>query len=73
MGATDMVLQVIGAFDKAGVASKGGRPAKDVEDVSKILSVGWQELDQGYIRNWADQHGTRELFDQLLAKAQAKV
>jgi hypothetical protein len=46
--------------------SKGGRRAKDVEDVKKILSVRAAELDLPYIRSWTDQHGTRELFETLL-------
>jgi hypothetical protein len=49
--------------------SRGGRRAKDVEDVTKILAVRGASLDQAYIRQWADQHGTRELFDRMLAAA----
>ena len=51
--------------------SRQGRRAKDVEDVRKILSLRASKLDLPYIRQWADQHGTRELFERLLAEAQA--
>lgn len=49
--------------------SKGGKRAKDVEDVNKILAVRGASLDHGYIRQWADVHGTRELFDGMLQQA----
>ena len=52
--------------------SKGGARQKDVEDVRNVLAVtGSSNLDLPYIRHWCDQHGTRELFEQLLADAQA--
>ena len=51
--------------------SKGGKRAKDVEDVNKVLAVRSAQLDLPYIRNWADQHGTRELFERLLTAASA--
>ncbi len=47
--------------------SKEGRRAKDVEDVKKILSVRAAQLDLPYIRQWTDQHGTRDLFEKLLS------
>lgn len=46
--------------------SKQGRRPKDVEDVSDVLAVQAGKLDLPYIRQWADQHGTRELFERLL-------
>jgi hypothetical protein len=52
--------------------SRGGRRAKDVEDVTKILAVRGAALDHAYIRQWADRHGTRELFDRMLAAALAR-
>jgi hypothetical protein len=52
--------------------SRGGRRAKDVEDVTKILAVRGASLDHAYIRQWADRHGTRELFDRMLAAALAR-
>jgi hypothetical protein len=47
--------------------SKGGRRAKDIEDVQKVLAVRYAQLDLPYIRHWTDQHGTRDLFEQLLS------
>ncbi|MGA2496940.1 MAG: hypothetical protein ABSH20_04330 [Tepidisphaeraceae bacterium] len=49
--------------------SKGGNRRKDVEDVENVLAVQVDALDLAYIRQWADQHGTRELFEKLLASA----
>jgi hypothetical protein len=46
--------------------SKEGRRATDVEDVKKILFVRSAQLDLPYIRQWTDQHGTRDLFEKLL-------
>lgn len=46
--------------------SKGGNRSKDVEDVRQVLSVQSKQLDLPYIRQWCDQHGTRDLFERLL-------
>lgn len=51
--------------------SKGGRRAKDVEDVRKVLAVRASQLDLVYIRQWTDVHATRELFERLLAEIEA--
>jgi hypothetical protein len=49
--------------------SKQGARAKDIEDVHNVLAVtGAATLDLPYIRGWCDQHGTRELFEQLLTQ-----
>jgi len=46
--------------------SRGGKSrAKDVDDVRNVLAVQGDALDLTYIRHWCDQHGTRELFEQL--------
>ena len=50
--------------------SKAGRRQKDVLDVQQILRVRATSLDLAYIRNWCDPHGTRELFEKLLADAE---
>lgn len=50
--------------------SNGGRRKKDILDVEQVLEVRWQQLDLAYIRGWCDQHGTRELFENLLADAE---
>lgn len=47
--------------------SQQGRRAKDVDDVRNILSVQGERLDFSYVYAWCDQHGTRELFDQIRA------
>ena len=49
--------------------SKGGNRAKDVQDVSQVLALQAGKLDLVYIRNWCDRHGTRALFEQVLAKS----
>jgi len=46
--------------------SKHGRRQKDVQDVEDVLKVQAGSLDLPYIRQWTDQHGTRELFERLL-------
>ncbi len=50
--------------------SKGGRRAKDVEDVAKVLAVRMGKLDLDYIRGWCEIHQTLDLFERLLAEAQ---
>jgi hypothetical protein len=48
--------------------SQGGRRNKDIDDARNVLAVQQPEhLDLAYIRQWTDQHGTRELFERLLA------
>jgi hypothetical protein len=47
--------------------SKGGRRSKDVEDIAKVLAVRGDRLDLNYLRPWLDSHGTRDLFENLLA------
>lgn len=39
---------------------------QDLEDVRDVIAVQSGMLDLEYIRGWCDQHGTRELFEQLL-------
>ncbi|MBI5762856.1 MAG: hypothetical protein HZA51_04940 [Planctomycetes bacterium] len=46
--------------------SKDGKRTKDVEDVRSVLSVQ-KNLDWAYIHHWCDQHGTRELLEQIRA------
>lgn len=49
--------------------SKAGNRSTDVNDVVNVLAVQATTLDLPYIREWADRHGTRELFERLLATA----
>lgn len=51
--------------------SQGGRRAKDVLDVSKILAVQSGKLDMPYIRKWCEAHGTLSLLEKLLAEVPA--
>jgi hypothetical protein len=47
--------------------SQGGRRTKDINDARGVIAVQTPyNLDLPYIRNWTDQHHTRELFEQLL-------
>jgi hypothetical protein len=48
--------------------ARGGRQGKDVADVEDVLAVQRAKLDLDYVRYWCDQHGTRELFEKLLAE-----
>ena len=42
----------------------GNRP-KDREDIASVLGVRQGILDWDYIYSWCDQHGTRELLDEI--------
>ena len=53
--------------------SKAGNRRKDVDDVASVLAVQANALDLAYIRQWTDQHGTRELFERLWTAAQADI
>lgn len=46
--------------------SKQGHRTKDVDDVRNVLAVQESSLDWPYIHRWCDQHGTREVLDQVL-------
>ncbi len=60
----DVLLQKLRWFSRA------KRP-KDWEDAQNVLAVQSRTLDLPYIRQWADQHGTRELFEKLWTHVQA--
>lgn len=51
--------------------SKGGKRSKDISDVATVLAVQFGKLDLAYIRQWCDQHGTRDLFEQVFREAAA--
>jgi hypothetical protein len=42
----------------------GGR-RKDIEDVENVIIVQGNRIDWDYVNSWCDQHGTRELLDQV--------
>jgi hypothetical protein len=46
--------------------SKGGRRAKDVEDVRGVLAVLQGKLEMDYIRRWCTEHGTLDLLEKTL-------
>lgn len=46
--------------------SRGGKRAKDISDAAEVIDVQKQRLDLTYIRQWAAQHGTESLFEELL-------
>lgn len=41
--------------------------SKDVEDLKGVIGVNHDLLDWDYIHRWADEHGTRELLDEIRA------
>jgi hypothetical protein len=41
---------------------------KDRDDVRDVIVVQGDALDWAYIRGWCDQHGTRELLEQIRAE-----
>lgn len=51
--------------------SKQGQRAKDVDDVRDVLALQHDKIDLAYTRQWCDRHGTRDLFERLLAEAQS--
>lgn len=54
----DVVVQKLRWFSRA-------KRSKDFEDARDVINVQSPFLDLDYIRRWTDQHGTRELFEQL--------
>jgi hypothetical protein len=52
--------------------SKQGQRSKDVDDVRNVLAAQHPSLDLPYVRNWCDQHGTRDLFERLFAQVAAQ-
>jgi hypothetical protein len=53
---------------------KRGHRQKDFDDAKNVIATQAEivgALDLAYIRYWTDQHETRELFEQLLAEAEA--
>jgi hypothetical protein len=46
--------------------ARRARRTKDMEDLKNVVGVQRGFLDLTYIRTWCDQHGTRELFEQIL-------
>jgi hypothetical protein len=45
--------------------SRHGKRQKDIDDVKNVLSVQSGRLDWDYVHRWCDEHGTRELLDDV--------
>jgi hypothetical protein len=45
--------------------SRQGQRSKDTDDVRNLLAVQGDNLDWDYIYRWCDEHGTRELLDEI--------
>jgi len=45
--------------------SRQGQRLKDVDDVRSVIAVQGDKLDWEYVRHWCDEHGTRELLEDL--------
>ncbi len=45
-------------------SKRGSRP-KDIADAKNVVTVQGPDLDWPYIEHWCDQHGTRELLEQI--------
>ena len=41
------------------------RATREVDDARNLIAVHAQTLDWDYIHRWCDQHGTRQLLDQI--------
>lgn len=48
--------------------SRGGKRSKDILDAAQVIQVQGAHLDLAYIRHWASQHQTTELFEKLLSQ-----
>ena len=49
-----------------------GKPPKDIQDAENVMEVQVGHLDLAYIRRWCDEHGTRELFEELLKAVEGR-
>ena len=45
--------------------SKEGKRTKDVDDVRNVIAVQGDAIDWAYVARWCDEHGTRELLDNI--------
>jgi hypothetical protein len=50
---------------------RGGKRAKDISDAGDVIRLQKPKLDLAYIRHWAALHHTTEIFERLLAGAEA--
>jgi hypothetical protein len=47
----------------------GLRRSKDFEDSLQVATIRRDSLDWGYLEHWCNEHGTREILEELRAKA----
>ena len=66
----DFVVELGDVFVGAIAAALGGDYRLDPQMSFERIDVQGANLDLACIRHWCDQHGTRELFEQLLAGVQ---
>ncbi|MFQ5806650.1 MAG: hypothetical protein ACE5I3_09390 [Phycisphaerae bacterium] len=45
--------------------SRQGKRTKDTDDVRNVIAVQGDRIDWDYVYRWCDQHGTRELLDEI--------
>jgi len=45
--------------------SRLGKRTKDIDDVRSVLGVQGSRLDWDYVHRWCDEHGTRQLLDDV--------
>jgi hypothetical protein len=45
--------------------ARGGRRTKDWEDIRNVIAVQGDRIDWDYVFPWCDQHGTRELLEEI--------
>lgn len=48
-----------------------GQRSKDYDDARDVTAVQGRALDFGYIRAWADRHGTRDIFEEIYASVES--
>lgn len=60
LSAEDVIIQKLRWYVRA-------RRPKDLEDAKDVLDVQGSSLDNNYIREWCEQHGSREQFEKLLS------
>jgi hypothetical protein len=61
--AEDTVIQKLRWYGRA-------KRSKDRDDARNVLAVQLKRLDLDYIRNWCDEHGTREELEGLIVEVQ---
>jgi hypothetical protein len=47
--------------------SRRGARTKDLDDARNVIAVQRDALDWDYIHRWCEQHGTRQLLDNIRA------